>query len=117
AVQTAGHGVLVVSDNGPGVPESARERLFDPPAATPWAASPWAVARQASQPGGARRVGLPLVGELCTAMGARIRQETPAAGGARFLVAFRLAPSAAPSADDEPGAQAPPTTHSDVAAS
>jgi len=117
AVQTAGHGVLVVSDNGPGVPESARERLFDPPAATPWAASPWAVARQASQPGGARRVGLPLVGELCTAMGARIRHETPAAGGARFLVAFRLAPSAAPSADDEPGAQAPPTTHSDVAAS
>jgi hypothetical protein len=50
-------------------------------------------------------------------MGARIRHETPAAGGARFLVAFRLAPSAAPSADDDPSAEAPPATTSDVAAS
>ncbi|MBA2529713.1 MAG: sensor histidine kinase [Euzebyales bacterium] len=91
ALTNAGSGVLVVTDDGPGIPEAARARLFDLPEA------------------GGRRVGLPLVAELCAAMGARIRCEQPATGGSRFLVAFRLAPSAAPSADDErAGAEAVP---------
>lgn len=88
AVTTAaggGHGVLVVSDDGPGIPPAAAQRLFDPPDA-----------------GGGPRVGLPLVAELAEAMGAEVRHEPGPKRGARFLVAFRLSPAAAPSADDEP---------------
>lgn len=107
----AGHGVLVVSDDGPGVdPETART-LFDPPSqpeaqpADPEAAQTAADRAVGQKPTGRngrrRSVGLPLVAELCTAMGARIRYEpADAPGGARFLVSFRLAPAAAPSADD-----------------
>ncbi|HVL99903.1 MAG TPA: ATP-binding protein [Egibacteraceae bacterium] len=87
ALTTAGHGVLVVTDDGPGVPSTAAHRLFDPP-----------------DEGGGPRVGLPLVAELAEAMGARVRYEPAPRGGARFLVSFRLSPSAAPSADDEPTA-------------
>lgn len=79
-----GHGVLVVSDDGPGIPSAAAHRLFDPP-----------------DEGGGPRVGLPLVAELAEAMGAEVRHEHGPEGGTRFLVAFRLSPTAAPSADDE----------------
>lgn len=107
----AGHGVLVVSDDGPGVEPETAQTLFDPPSqseAQP--GDPEAAQRTADRdagqkptgPNGRRRsVGLPLVAELCTAMGARVRYEpADAPGGARFLVSFRLAPAAAPSADD-----------------
>lgn len=66
--------VLAVTDDGPGVGDEAA--LFE-------AADP-------------RHVGLPLVRELCEEMGAEVRHQRPKAGGARFLVAFRLAPAAAP---------------------
>ena len=79
----AGHGVLVFTDDGPGIASSVAHRLFDPP-----------------DEGGGPRVGLPLVAELCASMGAEIRYEPATSGGARFLVAFKLAPSGAPSADD-----------------
>lgn len=79
----AGHGVLVVTDDGPGIPSNLAHRLFDPP-----------------DEGGGPRVGLPLVAELCASMGAEIRYEPAPNGGARFLIAFKLAPSGAPSADD-----------------
>lgn len=46
--------------------------------------------------GSGPRVGLPLVRELSEGMGASVRAETPRAGGARFLIAFRLAPGTAP---------------------
>lgn len=46
--------------------------------------------------GSGPRVGLPLVRELSEGMGASVRAETPRAGGARFLLAFRLAPGTAP---------------------
>jgi hypothetical protein len=46
-------------------------------------------------------VGLPLVRELCEAMGAECRYERAPSGGARFMVAFKLAPTSAPSADDD----------------
>lgn len=107
----AGHGVLVVSDDGPGVDPEAARTLFDPPSqpetqpADPEAAQTAADREVGQKPTGhdgrRRSVGLPLVAELCTAMGARIRYEpADAPGGARFLVSFRLAPAAAPSADD-----------------
>jgi two-component system, OmpR family, sensor kinase len=83
ALTTAGQGVLVVEDDGPGIPADEVRRLFAPPDAS-----------------GSARVGLPLVRELCDAMGAVIRYEPSPSGGARFLVGFRLAPSAAPSPDD-----------------
>lgn len=74
----AGSAVLVVADDGPGVPPDRLAALFDPPA------------------GGSGRVGLPLVRELCEAMGAQVRVETPRSGrGTRVLVAFRLAPRGA----------------------
>lgn len=82
ALTTAGSGVLVVSDDGPGIPPEVADRMLSP------------------REGAGERVGLPLVAELCEAMGARVRHEVPADGGTRFLVAFRLAPSAAPTAEE-----------------
>lgn len=110
-VGDAGHGVLVVSDDGPGVEPAAAAALFDPPSQPQAPTADQETVQRAGDSdggqkpadrGGARRsLGLPLVAELCAAMGARVRYE-PAdpSGGARFLVSFRLAPAAAPSADD-----------------
>lgn len=80
----AGHSVLVVTDEGPGISPSTAEYLFEPPGES-----------------GGLRMGLPLVAELCAAMGAQVRYEPAGSdGGARFLVSFRPAPAAVPSADD-----------------
>jgi two-component system, OmpR family, sensor kinase len=89
AVATAGQGVLVVTDDGPGIPEDAAGQLFDPP------------------PGSRPRVGLPLVAGLCAGMGAGCRLGPAPRGGARRVVAFRLAPSGAPTPDDERGFDRP----------
>jgi two-component system OmpR family sensor kinase len=83
AATTGGHAVLAITDNGPGIPADVVARLFDP-----------------AEGSGRRRVGLPLVRELCEAMGAEVRYEPAREAGARFLVAFRLAPRSAPTADD-----------------
>lgn len=72
ARRSGGHGVLAVTDDGPGVPEARAERLFEPD--------------------GEGTLGLPLVRELCEAMGAEVHHETSASGGARFVLTFRLAP-------------------------
>jgi two-component system, OmpR family, sensor kinase len=88
---TAGYGVLVVTDDGPGIP-------------------PEVAARALAAPGEGQthaQVGLPLVAELCAAMDAQVRHETPPDGGTRFLLRFKLAPTAAPTPDDsEDGAAA-----------
>lgn len=81
---TGGQGVLVVTDDGPGVPSNVAHRLFAAP-----------------DEGGGMRVGMPLVKELADAMGAEITYEPRDAGGSIFLVGFRLAPRDTPTPDDE----------------
>jgi signal transduction histidine kinase len=92
ALTTAGHGVLVVTDNGPGVPADVAPRLFR---------GPDEGRRDASE--SLPKVGLPLVAELCSGMKAEVRYEPGPEGGSRFMLKMRLAPSGAPSADDLPG--------------
>lgn len=92
---TGSVGVLIVSDDGPGIEAAVAQRLFDAP-----------------DEGGGARVGLPLVRELCEAMGAQVRHATPAGGGTRLLVSFRLAPRGAPTPDDVVAADAPAGTPS-----
>jgi two-component system, OmpR family, sensor kinase len=86
ALTTAGQGVIIITDDGPGVPSEAAHSLFDVP-------------DDSDERG---KVGLPLVAELCAGMGATVRHETPADGGSRFFVAFRQAPSGTPTSDDDP---------------
>ncbi|HUG84087.1 MAG TPA: ATP-binding protein, partial [Euzebya sp.] len=90
ARSTGGQGVLVVTDDGPGVPPGVADRLFDPPQEAADAQDgPWSP-----------RVGMPLVKELVDGMGAEITYEPRERGGSIFLVGFRLAPRDAPGADD-----------------
>jgi two-component system OmpR family sensor kinase len=77
ALVNAGRGVLVVSDEGPGMDADEADGLWE------------------RRPGGNPAVGLPLVRELAEAMGAHVRYERARDGGARFMVAFRLAPPSA----------------------
>ena len=71
---------LSVADEGPGVPEEWRERVFEP------------YARRA-ETGAARGSGIGLYAarRLGEAMGARLWCEPAAAGGARFVVALAAA--------------------------
>ena len=89
AVTTAGSGVLVITDNGPGIPSDVAKRLF---------VGPREGRRDARD--ALHKVGLPLVAELCAAMGAEVRYEPAPSGGSRFMVKMRLAPQGVPSADD-----------------
>ncbi len=69
---------LSVRDHGPGVPEAERERVFEPfyrPSGRSEEAGGWGL-------------GLALVRQIAERHGARVRQETPAGGGARFVVTF-----------------------------
>jgi len=94
AVTTAGSGVLVVTDNGPGVPEATAAQLFTGPDE-----------RRRDARESLPKVGLPLVAELCEAMNAKVHYEPAPGGGSRFMVKMRLAPAAAPSSDDDPPAE------------
>lgn len=89
-VATGSYGVVVLTDDGPGIPAEQAQVLFEAP-----------------EDRSAARVGLPLAAELCRQMGARCRYEPSASGGARFIVSFRLAPSAAPTRDGDADAPAP----------
>ncbi|MCO5159045.1 MAG: HAMP domain-containing histidine kinase [Aquamicrobium sp.] len=69
---------LSVRDHGPGIPEAERERVFEPfyrPSGRSEEAGGWGL-------------GLALVRQIAERHGARVRQETPAGGGARFVVTF-----------------------------
>ena len=69
---------LAVRDHGPGVAQAERERVFEPfyrPSGRGEQAGGWGL-------------GLSLVRQIAQRHGASVRQETPAGGGARFVVTF-----------------------------
>ena len=69
---------LAVRDHGPGIAEAERERVFEPfyrPSGRSEQAGGWGL-------------GLSLVSQIARRHGASVRQETPAGGGARFVVSF-----------------------------
>ena len=93
ALTTAGSGVLVITDDGPGIDAETAKRLFS---------GPREGRREARDT--LPKVGLPLVAELCSAMNAEVRYEPAPGSGSRFMVKMRLAPQHAPSSDDLPPA-------------
>ncbi len=79
--EPAGTVVLSVTDHGPGVPEAARARVFEPfyrPAGHGETAGGWGL-------------GLSLVSQIARLHGATVACEAPAGGGARFVVRFPAA--------------------------
>lgn len=71
---------LTVRDHGPGIAETERERVFEPF---------YRPAGRSEQAGGLG-LGLALVRQIAQHHGASVRQETPADGGARFVVSFPI---------------------------
>ncbi len=79
----AGEARIVVSDSGPGIPESERERIFEP--------------FEQLDPIHAKHVpgfglGLALVRELCAALGARVELYSTMGRGSTFVVVLPAAP-------------------------
>jgi two-component system, OmpR family, sensor kinase len=102
ALAAPGQGVLAITDDGPGVPAELAASLFAPPFTA------------AARTGAASAVGLPLVRELCRAMGGEVRYEPAPGGGARFLMVLRLAPASAPAAEERDPAGDPADSGSAV---
>ncbi|MGE0502976.1 MAG: ATP-binding protein [Rhizobiaceae bacterium] len=76
AEMNAGKALISVRDHGPGIPESERERVFEPfyrPAGRGESAGGWGL-------------GLALVRQIARNHGGDVRLETPEGGGARFVV-------------------------------
>jgi two-component system OmpR family sensor kinase len=73
-----GNVVLRVRDHGPGIPEGAGERVFEP----------FYRPEGRSETGGGWGLGLSLVRQIARHHGATVRHETPADGGACFIVTF-----------------------------
>jgi two-component system, NtrC family, sensor kinase len=73
--------ILTVTDNGPGVPASVREHLFEPFTTT-------------KPSGKGTGLGLAVCHALVEGMGGAIEAEDVAEGGARFRVQLRFAPAA-----------------------
>jgi signal transduction histidine kinase len=76
--------LLSVSDQGPGIPEEWRERIFEP------------YARRDTQTARGSGIGLYAARRLAEAMGARLWCEAAPGGGARFVVAMPRADGSAP---------------------
>lgn len=70
---------LAVRDHGPGIADAERERVFEPF---------YRPSGRSEQTGG-WGLGLALVRQIAQHHGAMVRQETPADGGARFIVTFK----------------------------
>lgn len=84
-IARVGDTVLIdVSDNGPGIPASIRDTLFD--------RFVRGEESRSRENGGSSGLGLSIVHALVTEMGGNIRLESPDGEGARFLIAFPSAP-------------------------
>lgn len=70
-----GNACIVVQDNGPGVPAALRERVFEA----------WLTTAAAQ---GGTGLGLPMVQRVAAAHGGQVLLESPAEGGARFVLAL-----------------------------
>lgn len=82
-VKRAGNGVEVaVADNGPGIPESLRDRVFDPFFSTKTGSTHNA------------GLGLAICRETMLALGGRIEIDSPPGGGTRFITWFPATPPA-----------------------
>jgi signal transduction histidine kinase len=80
--KTGGHVRLQVDDQGPGIPEAERERIFEP----------FTRLKGTTRHGsGGTGLGLAIARRITNAMGGTIRAESPAGGGARFTVTLRVA--------------------------
>jgi len=79
---------VTVADDGPGVPEAERERIFDAGVST-------------KGPAGAssRGIGLALVTRIVERRGGSVQVQRAASGGARFVVRLPHAPETSPLAD------------------
>jgi signal transduction histidine kinase len=86
STSTDGHlAVLDVDDNGPGIPEADRERVFER----------WVRLDQSrARPGGGTGLGLALVREICRAHGGDVTVLVSPMGGARFRVRLPLVATA-----------------------
>jgi signal transduction histidine kinase len=82
-----GHAVLVVSDDGPGIPAPLRARLFE------------RFVRGGGESGGGSGLGLSIVRAVALSHGGDVQVESPPEGGARFVV--RL-PAASAAREHEP---------------
>jgi len=92
SVQRTGHGPEVrVRDNGPGVPEEQRDRIFE---------RFYRVDKGRSRAEGGTGLGLAIVRELVESMGGRVSLETATGEGSTFIVRLR---EAAPSVQESSG--------------
>jgi light-regulated signal transduction histidine kinase (bacteriophytochrome) len=82
--QTAGHAVVRVCDQGPGVPPDLRERIFEPFYRLPGA----------TERDGGVGLGLALVKSIALRHGGSVHCEDHAGGGACFVMQLPLAPRA-----------------------
>ena len=80
--RAGGHVELRVDDQGPGIPDGDRERIFEP----------FTRLKGTTRHGsGGTGLGLAIARRITDAMGGTIRAESPAGGGARFTVTLRAA--------------------------
>jgi len=87
-VQSAGTVHITFTDNGPGIPEAVRSRIFEP--------------FYTSKPVGVGTgIGLSFSYGVIVAHGGRIALESPSTGGARFIVILPLMPTT-PAPDPDP---------------
>jgi signal transduction histidine kinase len=81
-LEREGEAKVLIDDDGPGIPEHAREPVFDPF---------FRLDPSRSRSTGGSGLGLAIVKQIADAHGARIALGTSAEGGLRATVAFSLA--------------------------